>query len=348
MKRVVIGMSGGVDSSVAAAILKQEGYEVIGVTLRLWDQENDDKVSEDAKKVCDQLGIEHHTLDFRDEFQDKVINKFVEEYFNGRTPNPCIECNKYLKFEYLLEKAIEMDCDYIAIGHYAISEYDEKLNRYLLKKSDADKKDQSYVLYNLTQDKLAKVIFPLGKFNNKDEIREVANKFGLETASKKDSQDICFIPDGNYKEFLKKYDKDNKIREGNIIDLNGSVLGKHSGIINYTIGQRKGLGLAMPNSVFVVKIDKENNTVVVGNEEDLYTNTLLADNLNWIMFEKLEESMKVKAKTRYSSKLEDATIKMKDENTVEVLFDNPQRAITSGQAVVFYKDDYIVGGGTII
>lgn len=351
MKRVIIGMSGGVDSSVAAALLKEEGYEVIGITLRLWDKNSEKKISKeaiDAKRVCDQLNIQHYTLDFRDEFKDKVINKFVLEYFEGRTPNPCIECNKYLKFKYLLEKAIDIDCDYIATGHYAICEYDENSDRYLLKKSKADKKDQTYVLYNLTQEQLKRVLFPLGKFNKKEEIREVAIKMGLEVAGKKDSQDICFIPDGNYKEFLKQYDKNNIIRTGNIVDLNGNILGKHTGIINYTIGQRKGLGLSMPNPTFVVNIDKEKNTVIVGEEKDLYTNELQAKNINWIMFDKLEGTMKVKAKTRYSAKLEDATIYMKDEDTVKAIFDNPQRAITKGQAVVFYKDDYIVGGGTII
>ena len=350
MKRVIIGMSGGVDSSVAAALLKEEGYEVIGVTLRLWDKDNQYEISKeaiDAKKVCDRLNIEHYTLDFREEFKDKVIKKFISEYFEGRTPNPCIECNKYLKFKYLLEKATQMDCDYIATGHYAISEYDESINRYLLRKSKADKKDQTYVLYNLTQEQLKKVIFPLGKFDNKEEIRDVAIKIGLDVASKKDSQDICFIPNGNYKEFLSEYDNNN-IKEGNIVDLNGNVLGKHTGIINYTIGQRKGLGLSMPNPTFVVNIDKENNTVIVGQEKDLYTNELEANDLNWIMFDKLEGQMKVKAKTRYSAKLEDATIYMKDEDIVKVIFDNPQRAITRGQAVVFYKDEYIIGGGTII
>ncbi len=351
-KKVFLGMSGGVDSSVAAIILKEQGYEVIGVTLKLWEDEKNKcalstQVS-DAKKVCDKLGIEHHTFDFQELFKEKVIDNFVNEYFEGRTPNPCIECNKYLKFKQLLQKAEEMNVDYIATGHYAMVEFNEELNRYLLKKSNADKKDQTYVLYNLTQDQLKRIIFPLGTFNDKSEIREFAKKYELPVANKPDSQDICFIPSNDYHEFLETNKKQNQINEGNIVDLNGNVLGKHTGIINYTIGQRKGLGITYKEPLFVIDIDKERNEIVVGVEKETYRNELYANNLNWIMFDKLQNKMNVKAKTRYLAKQANATIEMIDNRTAKVIFDEPQKSITKGQSVVFYKDDYVVGGGIII
>lgn len=348
MEKVLVGISGGVDSSVSALLLKQQGYEVIGATLLLTDNENaNSKMIEDSKRVCEELGIEHIVLDYTKEFKEEVIDNFINEYINGRTPNPCVKCNKEIKIKYLFEKAQELGIEYIATGHYAQKEYDEKNNRYLLKMSNSEKKDQVYFLYNLTQEQLKKIIFPLGEFKDKEEIREIARQNGLGVASKSDSQDICFISDGDYKEFLKSTYAIEYMQKGNIVDRNGKILGKHNGIINYTVGQRKGLGLSVPNPVFVLKLDKEENEVIVGEEENLYSNELIATECNFIMIDNLENEMKVKVKTRYASKLTDAAIIPYNNGEVRVVFDQPQKSIAKGQSVVFYKDEYVVGGGII-
>lgn len=348
MEKVLVGISGGVDSSVSALLLKQQGYEVIGATLLLTDNKKaNNKMIEDSKKVCEELQINHIILDYTKEFKKEVIDNFIDEYINGRTPNPCVKCNKEIKIKYLFEKAEELNIEYIATGHYAQKEYDETNNRYLLKMSCSEKKDQVYFLYNLTQQELKKIIFPLGQFKDKEEIREIARKNNLGVASKSDSQDICFIPDGDYKEFLKNTYAIEYMKQGNIVDIKGNILGKHNGIINYTVGQRKGLGLSMPNPVFVLKLDKEKNEVVVGEEENLYSNELIATDCNFIMIDSLDKEMKVKVKTRYASKLTDATIMPYNNGEVKVVFDLPQKSIAKGQSVVFYEENYIVGGGII-
>lgn len=353
-KKVVIGMSGGVDSSVAAHLLKQQGYEVIGVTMHIWQDEELDSDNEscggvtavnDAKRVADQLGIPYHVMDFRNEFKENVIAYFVDEYLNARTPNPCNTCNRYVKWEALLARARELGAEYIATGHYArIKQLPN--GRYTITQSITQMKDQTYALYNLTQDQLSHTIMPVGDYT-KDEIRGIAESIDLNVAHKADSQDICFIPDGDYTGYLRKQTgKD--IPQGNFVDLDGNILGCHKGIIHYTIGQRKGLGIALGKPAFVVDIRKETNEVVIGSNEDVFGKALIADKVNFMSIPSLEGEMRVRAKIRYSHKGADATIRMVDEDTVEVVFDEPVRAITPGQAVVFYEDDYVVGGASII
>lgn len=346
VKKVLIGMSGGVDSSVAALLLKQQGYEVIGVTLNLWEKKNDDSAISDAKKVCDKLGIEHHVLDFRGAFQEKVIDYFAREYIEGRTPNPCIACNKYIKFEILLSKAQNIfECDYIATGHYAKVDFDNNTNRYFLRMSKAVKKDQTYFLYNLTQEQLAHTLMPLGDYE-KDEIREIAEKNGLINAKRRDSQEICFVENNDYVSFISN--KYNYVaKKGYFVDINGNKLGEHKGIINYTIGQRKGLGLSLGKYQYVIKLDKYRNEVVIGDEEYLFSDTLFCTELNFMSIGELTGEMQVTAKIRYAAKPVEATIVVADKSRVKVVFKEKQRAITPGQAVVFYDDDIVIGGGII-
>lgn len=352
MKRAIIAMSGGVDSSVAAYLVKQMGYEVKGVTLKLHSQEDSDPSCctkqdiLDAKKVCDELGIPHEVINFTDDFNKKVIDKFVNTYIEGGTPNPCIECNRHIKFTKLLDMAEKENYDYVVTGHYAQIEYDEKTDKYLLKKAIDDLKDQSYVLYSLTQKQLSKILFPLGGMT-KERIRELAEELNFVNAAKPDSQDICFVKDGKYGEFIEEY-TGKKSLPGKFVDLSGNVLGEHKGIINYTIGQRKGLGLSLKQSMFVCEKNIEENQVVLGFSEDLMKDSLVAHDVNFIPFENPDKEIKVTAKTRYKQKEEEATIIPLDNNKVLVKFDKPQRAITKGQAVVFYDDDTVVGGGTII
>lgn len=357
MKKVIIGMSGGVDSSVAALLLKEQGYEVIGVTLNLCKIKEDNKLSKkeicnedlvnDAKNVADKLEIPYHELNFKDEFKKKVIDSFAREYINAKTPNPCVMCNRNIKFEKLLVEAKQkFNADYIATGHYAKVCYNEKTNRYFLKQSLDDKKDQTYVLYSLTQEQLSCVLFPLGDYT-KEQVRKIARENGLINANKQDSQEICFIEDNDYAKYItEKYDY--KPIQGNFIDKSGKVLGKHKGIINYTIGQRRGLGLSLKKPMYVCKIEKEKNNVVLGFEEDLYSNTLECNNVIFAQFDKLEKPMKVTAKIRYSAKKSKATIFPIENGNVKVIFDKPERAITPGQAVVFYDNNILLGGGTII
>lgn len=354
-KRVLLGMSGGVDSSVSAILLKEQGYEVIGITMKLWEGDEDEQEGSccnldstlDAKRVCDIIGIPHYTLNFKKEFQDKVINNFICEYANCRTPNPCIECNRYLKFGAMYEKAKELECDYIATGHYAKIAYDEKYQKNVLKKSASIKKDQSYVLYNIPKELLDHVIFPLGDFETKDEIREIAKNHNLAVASKPDSEDICFIPDGNYKKFLEKH-SDIKPKEGNIVNRQGEILGKHNGLYNYTIGQRKGLGIAYKSPLFVLGFNKAKNEVIVGEEAELYRKEMKVGNINLLLMDKIDKTLDVTVKIRYSSKQAEALINQIDDGNVQVIFKEPQRGITPGQSAVFYIDDVVVGGGKIL
>ena len=354
-KRVLLGMSGGVDSSVSAVLLQKQGYEVIGCTMRLWETIDCEEESTccgntaiyDAKKVCDQIGIPHYTINCKAEFKEKVVDKFIQEYEKARTPNPCIECNKYLKFGSFYQKAKELECDYIATGHYASIEFSEKYKQYVLKKCKEEKKDQTYFLYTIPKEMLEHIIFPLQNYTNKEEIRKIAKENNLDVAQKKDSQEICFIPNNNYQDFLKKYGK-TKQPIGNIVLKDGTILGKHKGLINYTIGQRKGLGIVYQKPLYVVELNKQKNEVVVGIEEQLYTNQLYAKNLNWQAIEpKNNEPIKCMAKIRYHAKTAKATIYLENDK-VKVIFEQPQRAITSGQSVVFYDNNNIVlGGGKI-
>ncbi len=343
-KKVLLGMSGGVDSSVSALLLKKAGYEVIGVTLELYN--SNDNTYEDAKKICDQLGITHFIYDFKNDFKKYVIDDFINCYSNCRTPNPCIECNKYMKFGVMYDKAKELGCDYIATGHYAKTEYSEEYGKWVLEKSNSGKKDQSYVLWNIPKELINKIIFPLSDFESKDDIRKIAKENELKVASKPDSEDICFVPDGNYKNFLEN-NSNIKPKQGNIVDLQGNVLGKHMGLYNYTIGQRKGLGISNPVPLFVVGFNKEKNEVIVGEEKDLYKKEIIVSNINLLLVDKIENSMRVKVKTRYSSKEADASI-MQENNLIKVIFDEPQRAITPGQSAVFYVGDIVLGGGKIM
>ncbi len=348
-KKVLIGMSGGVDSSVAALLLKDNGYTVIGTTLELFTGGSCCNVDtyNDAKNVCKSMGIQHFIFDYKEEFKKYVIDDFINSYAVSKTPNPCIECNKYLKFGVMYDKARELGCDYIATGHYAKSEYSEKYGRWVLKKSNAGKKDQSYVLWSINKDLIEHVLFPLGDFNNKDEIRKIAENRNLKVANKKDSEDICFVPDGNYKKFLEE-NSDIRPKAGNIVNTKGEILGKHTGLYNYTIGQRKGLNIAYKVPLFVVALDSEKNEVIVGEESECYKKELVVNEVNLLLFDEIKEPLRVKTKTRYSASEHDSTIFMNEDGTIKVVFDEPQRAITKGQSAVFYIDDIVVGGGKII
>lgn len=346
--KVLLGMSGGVDSSVSALLLKEQGYEVIGITLQLFAGSccNLD-TNLDAKNVCKTIGIPHVTYDLRNEFKCHVIDDFINEYKKCRTPNPCIECNKYMKFGAMFEKAKELGCNYIATGHYAKIEYSEKYRQNVLKKSNAIGKDQSYVLYNLPRNMLNNVLFPLGNFRSKEEIREIAKKHNLKVANKPDSEDICFIPDGNYKKFLEE-NSDLKPKKGNIVNKSGEILGQHNGLYNYTIGQRKGLGISYKEPLFVTGFNQDKNELIVGTNEDTYQKEMLVNNLNWLLTDELKEKKEVGIKTRYSTKESKAIIEQIDSDTVKVVFSEPAQRITPGQSAVFYIDDVVLGGGKII
>lgn len=347
-KKVLLGMSGGVDSSVSALLLMQAGYEVIGATMELFAGSSCCNINTyiDAKNVCNSIGIPHFTYDYKNEFKEYVIDDFINCYKNCKTPNPCIECNKYMKFGLMYEKAKELGCNYIATGHYAKTEYSEKYGRWILKKSNAGKKDQSYVLWNIPKDLIEHVLFPLADFEDKEQIRAIARENNLKVANKPDSEDICFVPDGNYKRFLEE-NSDISPRSGNIVDLRGNVLGKHTGLYNYTIGQRKGLGISNSVPLFVIGFNKEKNEVIVGEQKDLFKDEILVDEVNLLLIDELKEPMEVEVKTRYSTNQAPAIITA-EENKIKVKFKEPQRALTPGQSAVFYLNDIIVGGGKII
>ncbi|WP_432401102.1 tRNA 2-thiouridine(34) synthase MnmA [Wukongibacter sp. M2B1] len=357
-KKVVVGMSGGVDSSVAAYLLKKQGYEVIGVTMKVWQDSKDDDYEredgccglsavDDARRVSNKLGIPFYVMNFKSVFKEKVIDYFIDEYMIGRTPNPCIACNKYIKFEELIKKAHSLGAYYVATGHYARIVKNEENDRFMIKKSSAEAKDQTYTLYNLTQDQLKYILMPLGEYSSKEEIREIAAELELDVANKPDSQEICFVPDNNYGNFIEE-NTGKRIKPGDFVDTEGNILGKHKGIIYYTIGQRKGLGISLGKPGYVVEIRPEKNQVVIGENEDVFNDTLIAEQVNFLPFEKLEDSIRIAAKIRYSAKPAEATIYPLEGNKVKVVFDNPQRAITPGQAVVLYVDNELIGGGTIV
>ncbi len=354
-KTVVLGMSGGVDSSVSAYLLKQQGYNVIGVTMQIW--QNDDVCNiqddggccglsavEDARRVAEKLGIPFYVMNFREEFKKNVIDYFVEEYTKGSTPNPCIACNRFVKWETFLQKSLALGADYIATGHYAkIVELDN--GRFALHKSVTAKKDQTYALYNLTQNHLKHTLMPAGDYT-KEEIREIAEKIGLDVANKPDSQEICFIPDGDVGNFIEKtccgIDK-----KGNFIDKEGNILGQHQGIYRYTIGQRKGLGIAFGKPMYVINIYDKTLDITLGDNEDLFTTSLQANDVNFVAEESFDENRLYEVKIRYSHKPSKAKVVYSD-GIMNVEFLEPQRAITKGQSVVVYDGDLIIGGGTIL
>lgn len=352
--RVLVAMSGGVDSSVSVKLLLDEGYDVAGATMHLYNNEdiglersrtccslND---VEDARLVALKLGIDFHVFNFSSDFKEYVIDNFVDTYLHGATPNPCIECNKHLKFGKFLDRALLLGYDHIATGHYVTKEFDENSQRWLLKRSSDRMKDQSYVLYGMTQEQLKRTLFPVGEMN-KDKIRNIAEENSLVNADKPDSQDICFIPDGDYAKFITE--RAGEQPDGDIVLSDGSVLGKHKGLINYTVGQRRGIGVSYSEPLFVIKKDINSNKLVMGTKDEVFSSSLTASDVNFIPFDKLTEPIECTAQTRYHQQDVPCCVYPLDDNRVRVEFKTPHKAISKGQAVVFYDGEYVVGGGTI-
>ena len=362
-KRALIAMSGGVDSSVAVHLMQKCGYDCVGATMRLYEAEvvqdnikvnsgdgdavcGSESAVKDAEAVAKHFNIPFRVYDYREDFKDEVICRFINTYIEGGTPNPCVECNRYMKFGRLMDKMHEEGCDYVVTGHYARVEYDEKLGQYVLKKGRDEGKDQSYVLYNLTKEQLAHCKFPLGEYG-KDEIREIAEGLGLLNAKKKDSQDICFVPDGDYASFIENY-TGQSFAEGNFVNREGKVLGRHKGMIRYTIGQRKGLGLALQEPMYVYEKCMDTNEVVLCRNEELFSSVLEAEDVNWIVEPQAGQTVICKAKARYKQKEAEAEVECLEDGKVRVTFTEPQRGITTGQSVVFYDGDVVLGGGRIL
>ncbi len=353
MKKALIAMSGGVDSSLAAKMMKDAGYDCIGCTMKLYDNEDvglsrghtccslDDV--EDARSVAYKIGIPYYVFNFKEGFRENVIKRFVEAYESGKTPNPCIDCNRYMKFDKLFERAKILGCDYVVTGHYARIE--ETDGEFYLKKALDETKDQSYVLYSMTQEQLAHTMFPLGNMR-KSEVRELAEENQFINAAKPDSQDICFVPDGDYASFLERY-TGKKYTPGPFLDINGNVLGTHKGFVRYTIGQRKGLGIAFGKPMYVERIDVANNAVILAEDSDLYADTLTAAEFHWISGKTPVTEIKCQAKIRYRHKEQPAVAYPQPDGTVKIVFEQTQRAITPGQAVVLYDGDIVLGGGRI-
>ncbi|MCL2070209.1 MAG: tRNA 2-thiouridine(34) synthase MnmA [Treponema sp.] len=355
-KKALIAMSGGVDSSIAAFLMKQQGFDCVGITMKLFDNEDIGlgggksccslEDAKDARRAADSMGIPFYVNDFSGDFRNLVINRFIEAYQNGATPNPCIDCNRYIKFEKLLFRMKQLDMDYFATGHYARIEHNSQSGRYLLKKAVDETKDQSYVLYAMTQEQLAHTLFPLGSLR-KAEVREIAKQQSFVNADKDDSQDICFVRNGDYAEFIERY-SGITCEDGNFVDMQGNVLGRHRGIIRYTVGQRRGLAISLNKPMYVHSKNIKDNTVTLCEDDGLFGRTLEAKDFNWIAFEQINSPIRVKAKTRYNQSEQWATAAQISDNTVRIEFDEGQRAITSGQAAVLYDGDTVLGGGTIV
>ncbi|MEM7007776.1 MAG: tRNA 2-thiouridine(34) synthase MnmA [Thermodesulfobacteriota bacterium] len=350
-KRIVVAMSGGVDSTTVAAMLKEKGHEVIGITMQLLDYKDAeggccslDHVI-DARRVAQELGIPHYVVNFVDSFKELVLKDYVEKYESGKTPIPCVLCNQYVKFDLLLKRALELGADYLATGHYAKINYEN--GRYSLSKADDENKDQTYFLYTLSQKELSQLMFPLGSLR-KDEVRDLARSLNLKLAEKPDSTGVCFVPSDNYRDYLISQNAFTQL-EGEIVDTSGEVLGKHRGIYSFTVGQRRGLGIATGKPMYVVGLVPKENKVIVGEEDKIYSSKLVAENLSWVEEKNpIEENgIEVKAKVRNRHIEDDALVKMTSESNAEIEFKNPQRAITPGQAVVLYKDKKVLGGGWI-
>ena len=356
MSKVVVGMSGGVDSSVAAYLLKEQGYDVIGVTMQIWQDEEQAAQEEnggccglsavdDARRVAAALEIPYYVMNFKKEFKENVIDYFVEEYQNGRTPNPCIACNRYVKWESLLQRSLSIGAEYIATGHYARVVQLEN-GRYTLRRSATLAKDQTYALYNLTQEQLKRTLMPVGKYT-KDEVRAIAEKINLRIANKPDSQDICFVPDGDYATFIEQYTGEAS-EPGDFVDKEGNVLGKHKGQIHYTIGQRRGLGISAPESLYVCGKSLDSNKVILGGKQDLMSTCCYINDINLIPWDHLDKPIKCKVKTRYRQPEQPATVEQLGDDLLKITFEEPQRAVTPGQAAVLYDGDMVLGGGTIL